>query len=112
VRCDLGRIQQVASNLIGNALSHGASDRPVRVTATTDDTDLIFEVWNDGEPIPPESITKIFEPFWRNSTSASREGLGLGLHICSQIIRAHNGKLSVTSTAGDGTKFIARLPLQ
>ena len=55
---------------------------------------------------------KIFEPFWRNSTSASRQGLGLGLHICSQIVRAHNGKLSVSSSLSGGTTFTARLPLQ
>jgi hypothetical protein len=112
VRCDLGRVQQVASNLIGNALTHGASDSPVRVSAQTDGDEFILEVWNNGEPIPAQSVGKIFEPFWRNSTSASREGLGLGLHICTQIVRAHRGKLSVTSSLKDGTKFTARLPLQ
>jgi signal transduction histidine kinase len=110
VRCDLGRLQQVASNLIGNALTHGANDKPVRVTAYTDDERFVLEVWNDGEPIAPESVSKIFEPFWRNSTSASRQGLGLGLHICSQIVRAHKGNLSVASSAAGGTRFTARLP--
>ena len=112
VRCDLARVQQVASNLISNALIHGAPDKPVRVTAHTDNDSLVFEVWNDGEPIPSESVSKIFEPFWRNSTSASRQGLGLGLHICSQIVRAHHGNLSVTSSSTDGTRFTARLPLR
>ena len=60
VRCDLGRVQQVASNLIGNALAHGAPDKPVRVTAKTDDKNLVFEVWNDGDPIPPESVSQNF----------------------------------------------------
>jgi signal transduction histidine kinase len=112
VHCDLGRVQQVASNLIANALMHGAPDKPVRVSAHTDDRNFVFEVWNDGEAIPPESVAKIFEPFWRSSTSDTREGLGLGLHICSQIVRAHSGELSVISSAEDGTKFTARLPLQ
>ena len=112
VRCDLGRVQQVASNLIGNALIHGAPDKPVKVTAHTDDNYFVLEVWNAGQPIPAESVLKIFEPFWRNSTSASRQGLGLGLHICSQIVRAHNGKITVTSSAAAGTVFTARLPLQ
>ena len=80
--------------------------------AHSDADDLVLEVWNDGEPIPPESVSKIFEPFWRNSTSVARQGLGLGLHICSQIVRAHNGKLSVTSSTAEGTRFTARLPLQ
>ena len=111
VRCDIGRVQQVASNLIGNALTHGAPSSPIKVTALADDKDLIFEVWNAGEPIAPENIDKIFEPFWRQSTSSSHEGLGLGLHICSQIVRAHGGELSVASTRESGTRFTARLPL-
>ena len=112
VRCDLGRIQQVASNLIGNALTHGAPDSPVKVSAFTDDSDLVLEVWNEGEPIPADSLDKVFEPFWRYSTSVSRQGLGLGLHICSQIVRAHGGRLTVNSTEQSGTRFTARLPLQ
>lgn len=111
VRCDLGRLQQVASNLLGNALTHGDPATAVEISAHADDTDLVLEVWNAGRPIPPESIGKIFEPFWRHSVSASRNGLGLGLHICSQIVHAHHGRISVTSTLADGTRFTARLPL-
>jgi signal transduction histidine kinase len=62
-------------------------------------------------PIPPESLARIFEPFFRHSISASREGLGLGLHICAQIVRAHAGRLDVESTAPSGTRFTARIPL-
>lgn len=111
VRCDLGRVQQVASNLIGNALKHGAPEGPVKVTAQAKDSDLVLNVWNGGEPIPPENIDKICEPFWRQSSSGNREGLGLGLYICSQIVRAHGGTLSVTSSQESGTNFTARLPL-
>jgi len=111
VRCDLGRVQQVASNLIGNALKHGAPEGLVKVTAQAEDSDLVLNVWNGGEPIPPENIGKICEPFWRESLSGNREGLGLGLYICSQIVRAHGGTLSVTSSQESGTSFTARLPL-
>lgn len=112
VQCDLGRVQQVASNLIGNALAHGAAESSVQVTAFADDNDFVFEVWNDGHPIPPENLDKIFEPFWRHAASGSRQGLGLGLHICAQIVRAHRGKLTVTSAKDVGTRFTARLPLR
>ena len=111
VPCDLGRLQQVASNLLSNALTHGKPGSPIKITATTNECDLVLQVWNDGVPIPPESIRKIFEPFWRNSVSPSRNGLGLGLHICSQIVHAHRGQLAVTSTAKHGTQFTVRLPL-
>jgi signal transduction histidine kinase len=111
VRCDLGRLQQVASNLLANALTHGLPNSPIKISARADETDLVLDVWNAGEPIPVQSIDKIFEPFWRHSVSASRHGLGLGLHICSQIVRAHDGRMTVTSTREDGTRFTARLPL-
>ena len=111
VRCDLGRLQQIASNLLANALTHGLPQSPVKISAKADANDFVLEVWNAGEPIPAESLNKIFEPFWRHSVSASRNGLGLGLHICSQIVRAHQGRISVTSTREGGTRFTARLPL-
>jgi signal transduction histidine kinase len=111
VRCDLGRVQQVASNLIGNALKHGAPQGPVKVSARAEDSEFVLDVWNAGQPIAPESIDKICEPFWRQSTTGNREGLGLGLYICSQIVRAHGGTLSVTSNEENGTHFTARLPL-
>jgi signal transduction histidine kinase len=111
VRCDLGRLQQVASNLLANALTHGRPHGPVKITARADEKDLVLEVWNAGEPIPPESIGKMFEPFWRHSDSAGRNGLGLGLHICAQIVRAHEGRISVTSTKETGTTFTVHLPL-
>lgn len=112
VPCDLGRVQQIASNLIGNALAHGSPTSPVKVSAGTDADDFILEVWNAGDPIPEDSIDNIFEPFWRHSTGGNREGLGLGLHICSQIVRAHDGTLSVASTRDGGTSFTVRMPLK
>jgi signal transduction histidine kinase len=111
VRCDRGRIQQLVSNLLSNALTHGSSDGRVAIDATVVAGMLVIDIENDGEPIPPESLAKVFAPFWRSSISSSREGLGLGLYICSQIVEAHDGTLEVRSTREDGTRFTARLPL-
>ena len=110
VRCDLERIQQLLSNLLANALSHGTPDTPVRVRAWVDGAEVVIEVHNDGEPIPADRLGKVFEPFWRRT--AAREGLGLGLYICSQIAKSHGGRLTVKSAAEQGTTFVARLPIR
>ena len=92
VMCDLGRLQQVASNLLANALTHSSPHSPVSITASADHEGWVLEVWNCGEPrVPADSIEKIFEPFWRHSPSACHSGLGLGLFICREIVRAHHG---------------------
>jgi len=110
VSCDRPRLQQLASNLLGNAIAHGAAQQPVRLIATADGDALTIAVWNGGEPIPAANLARIFAPFWRSSTSVQREGLGLGLHICDQIVKAHGGTLEVVSSRDGGTRFTARLP--
>jgi sigma-B regulation protein RsbU (phosphoserine phosphatase) len=110
VNCDRTRIGQLVSNLIGNALTHGAPDKPVRVGATTEGGNFRLWVANAGEPIPPAAMGKLFEPFFRGDVRANRQGLGLGLHIASQIARAHGGRIDVTSTS-DETRFVFTMPL-
>ncbi len=80
------------------------------VSAAADEMWLSISVSNGGLPIPPTSPERIFEPFWRPADSKPAGGLGLGLHICSQIVRAHGGTLQVSSTLENGTCFTARLP--
>jgi phosphoserine phosphatase RsbU/P len=110
VDCDRTRIGQLASNLIGNALTHGAPDQPVRVAAKTEGG--VFKLWvaNAGEPIPEAAMQRLFEPFFRGDVRDSRQGLGLGLHIASQIAQAHGGRIDVTSTP-DETRFVFTMPL-
>jgi phosphoserine phosphatase RsbU/P len=110
VHCDRSRIGQLLSNLLGNALTHGATDKPVVVHAGT--ADGRFELWvsNAGEPIPTESMDKLFEPFFRGKARASRQGLGLGLYIASQIAKAHGGTLTATSSP-EQTRFTFSMPL-
>lgn len=110
VRCDPVRLQQLLSNLLGNAISHGAQDQPVVMEARTDDDYLTLSVANRGDPIQPADLARIFEPYWRPLHSKPGGGLGLGLHICAQIVKAHGGTLDVTSTAETGTCFTAILP--
>ena len=111
VRCDQGRIQQVLSNLLGNAVAHGAPDQPIVVRADVRNGQLVLSVTNGGDPIPPCDIAKIFQPYWRPENSKPGGGLGLGLYICSEIASAHGGTLEVTSCADEGTCFVAKLPI-
>jgi phosphoserine phosphatase RsbU/P len=110
VHCDRKRIGQLVSNLVGNALNHGAQGQPVHVGATTEGD--IFKLWvtNAGEPIPEAAMQRLFEPFFRGEVRNSRNGLGLGLHIASQIAQAHGGRIEVTSTL-DETRFVFTMPL-
>jgi sigma-B regulation protein RsbU (phosphoserine phosphatase) len=111
VNCDRSRIGQMVSNLLGNALTHGSPDKPVNVVASTGNG--MFELWiaNAGAPIPEAAMANLFEPFFRGQVRASLQGLGLGLHIASEIAKAHEGTLSVTSTA-DETRFTFLMPLR
>ena len=111
VRCDQGRIQQVLSNLMGNAVSHGAQDQPIVVRAAIENEKLVLSVTNGGDPIPPDDLPKIFLPYWRPAHSKPGGGLGLGLYICAEIITAHGGSLEVTSSVAEGTRFVATLPV-
>jgi sigma-B regulation protein RsbU (phosphoserine phosphatase) len=110
VNCDRTRIGQLVSNLIGNALTHGAPDQSVRVGAKTEGDAFKLWVANAGEPIPAAAMEKLFEPFFRGNVRDSRQGLGLGLHIASQIAQAHGGRIDVTSTP-DETRFVFTMPL-
>ena len=110
VVCDSGRLQQLLSNLLGNALSHGDPALPIVVDVQVVGEVLEIAVANGGDPIPAELQGKVFEPYWRPPTSVPGGGLGLGLYICAQIVKAHGGGLAVTSSAANGTRFVAQIP--
>ncbi len=110
VDCDRSRVSQLVSNLVANALTHGAADGPVVVRAKTDGGSLEVSVSNSGEPIPPAILNRLFEPFERGAVRPSQQGLGLGLYIASQIAHAHGGTLSADSSQGE-TRFTFRMPL-
>lgn len=109
VHCDRMRIGQLLSNLLGNALTHGAKDQPVRINASAANDELVIAVSNGGDPIPPEALERLFQPFFRGQDRV-KHGLGLGLHIASEIARAHGGNLVARSDA-TATTFIFTMPL-
>ncbi|MDB5359652.1 MAG: histidine kinase [Rhodospirillales bacterium] len=108
--CDQGRIAQLFSNLLGNAIAHGATTAPIRTGASTGPEG--FELWvaNAGDPIAPDMMERLFRPFFRGESRPNLHGLGLGLYIASEIATAHGGTLTASSTAAE-TRFALRIPL-
>jgi signal transduction histidine kinase len=110
---DAGRIQQILSNLLKNALDYGARDAAISVQATGLGAKVLLSVRNQGAPIPPEILKNIFEPLKRGSVGDDRAesdtNLGLGLFIAREIARAHGGSIEVSSDEHE-TSFSVALP--
>jgi signal transduction histidine kinase len=109
---DRGRIQQICTNLIGNALEHGAPNAPIAVTIGSEsDGAVSLSVENTGAPIPLDLRASLFDPFRGGGAggSSAGSGLGLGLFIVSEIAAAHGGSISVESDEAR-TVFSVRLP--
>jgi two-component system CheB/CheR fusion protein len=107
---DSHRLTQALSNLVGNAVKHGAPGAPIGVRVHSDDVHAIVEVHNDGA-IPGEILPTLFQPFAaRGDRKRHRDGLGLGLFIAQAIARAHRGELQVDSSPERGTTFRLILP--
>lgn len=110
INCDSGRIGQLVSNLLGNALTHGTPDEPVRFSAANDEQRLELWIANGGAPISSDAMTGLFQPFFKGEAGTSQRGLGLGLHIASEIARAHGGTIMVSSD-DEETRFTFVMPL-
>ena len=109
-RVDAKRIAQVVSNLVANALQHGAANTDVTVSAHGDADTVNIEVHNAGPVIEPALMRTLFDPLRRPPGHANDNRLGLGLYIVQQIVLAHGGRIDVSSTEETGTRFTARLP--
>ena len=110
VSCDRQRIAQLLSNLLGNALTYGAPDQPIRVAAWIANGLFTLTVANAGDEIASDALERLFQPFTRGADRPNRQGLGLGLYIASEVARAHAGDLTVTSSDVE-TKFTFTMPL-
>lgn len=106
--CDEARVEQVLSNLLANALQHGAPKAPIRIRLRSDASRFRLEVENEGETIPEAALAQLFEPYFRGQAGRG-EGLGLGLFIVSEIVRAHAGEVSARSEQGR-TTFSVSMP--
>jgi phosphoserine phosphatase RsbU/P len=113
---DSDRLVQAVSNVVGNALQHGDDAAAVRVSLSAENGEATIAVHNEGVPIPASLLPRLFDPFRRGTSDSDAPshdaGLGLGLFIAQQIIRAHKGTIAVSSSAEAGTIVSIRLPLQ
>jgi signal transduction histidine kinase len=113
---DATRVNQMLSNLIGNAIQHGAESAPIKLAVNTDAEHIVFRVHNEGAPIPESALQTIFDLTPRRREEDKRpthefSHLGIGLFIVKKIVEAHSGSISVASTAKAGTTFVVSLPL-
>lgn len=112
IRADPQRLGQLLSNLLGNAVVHGAAGTPIRVEAFEREDTLWLAVTNQGVPIAPDILPSLFLPFSRGGGEGSGlQGLGLGLYIASQIAQAHKGRIDVVSHEVGGTTFTLTMPI-
>ena len=108
---DAARLSQMLSNLISNAIEHGAQTTPVTIEARGESQEVEVKVHNEGPPIPASVLPTIFDPLSCPASQVNEPAhLGVGLFIARQIVEAHAGKMSVTSTEQGGTTFVVRLP--
>ena len=110
---DTDRLEQVFANLVDNAIKYGRGQGTVSIGGQKADGDQIeIFVQDDGPGIPPESLDRVFERFYRVDKGRSREqgGTGLGLSIVKHIVQSHGGKVWVKSELGKGAAFFFTLP--
>jgi signal transduction histidine kinase len=110
VSADCGRIDQVFSNLVGNALKFTPVGGRVRITAVGGPDEVSFVVEDDGPGIPADDLPHVFDRFWQ-AAKAARGGTGLGLTIAKTMVEAHGGRIAVDSTPGVGTRFRFTVPV-
>ncbi len=109
ITCDKARIEQVLSNLIGNAVKFTPEGGAVVITVEENEKEIKVSVNDTGPGIPENQIGRIFERFTQLENK-NRTGLGLGLHISKTLIEFHQGKIGVTSSIGTGSTFYFTLP--
>lgn len=110
---DGDRLTQVVSNLVANAVQYGCESGPVWVATRDDGDQVVLSVNNKGPLITEDMQATLFEPMVRHATSCrdkNPSGLGLGLFIVREVLKAHGGTICVTSNAEEGTTFTVRLP--
>jgi len=113
IEVDPGRMTQVLTNILDNALHHTPEGGKITLSAKERNDQVELAVQDSGPGLKPEDLDRIFERFYRTDASRQREadgGSGLGLAIAKSIVQAQGGQVSAESEAGKGLKVIVSLP--
>ncbi len=108
--CSRKEIRRVIENLAINAVKYGAPDTPITLTLEQTETHISLTIHNQGNPIPPDAQSILFQQFRRTASAQQQKGWGLGLFLAKSIVEAHQGTIAVESTESKGTSFIIKLP--
>ncbi len=111
IEIDAERLRQVVINLLSNAIKFSDPGGSVKARVESRNGELLFQVSDKGIGMNKESISHLFERFYRAEDKLARGGTGLGLYICRQIIEAHGGRIWAESEIGRGSTFSFTLPL-
>lgn len=109
---DARLMDNVVTNLMSNAVKYSGDSQFVRVTGSQDDTHAIIAVRDHGIGIPADELPKIFQRFFRASTSTGIPGTGIGLNLVKSLIDMHHGEVTLDSVEGEWTEFTVRLPIK
>lgn len=111
IYADEHRIEQVVVNFVNNAIKYAKDSKEIHITAELFEDHIKVSVKDFGQGISESEIPHIFDRYYRSShLGQSYSGLGLGLYICSEIIKKHSGEIGVKSTVGEGSTFWFTLP--
>lgn len=109
---DADRVQQIIGNLVANSVAYGDLQHSITITSRVEQDHAVVSVKNQGPVIPDSLMDVLFEPMIRGAkTGTDSRSVGLGLFIVREIVRAHNGVVSVNSTPESGTTFTATFPM-
>ena len=111
LRADGVLIEQVLINLLDNAMKYSTENKQIRISAVRDKKFVTLSVLDHGPGIPAEDLDKVFEKFYRSTTTSAISGTGLGLSICKGIIEAHGGRIWAEPRTGGGTVMNFSLPI-
>ena len=114
VNADINKIGNVISNLIGNAAKYSKKDSLIAIKCERKDAGVVVSVEDEGIGITENNIPKLFDRFFRvdSPTTKTIAGFGVGLYICAEIIKSHQGKIWVESKLGKGSTFYFSLPIE